>query len=108
MPNSPVADDQGFFTQWSDVAKEKDVKELYQGDPNVENILGEEIKCKIDAPEQPVTGMVFNTKSKGGGSGSNANVWTPDSAQGKLLEVVGFELAEVPEDTSARAKWANW
>ena len=28
MPNSPVADDQGFFTQWSDVAKEKDVKAL--------------------------------------------------------------------------------
>ncbi|WP_413333332.1 Fe2+-enterobactin ABC transporter substrate-binding protein [Brevibacterium sp. GP-SGM9] len=164
-PNSPVADDQGFFTQWSDVAMEKDVKELYQGDPNVENILAEEpdlivvsktgadsanamydqlsdiaptvvidygnkdwqevttqlgeitghadeakkvneefdqraeeIKGSIDAPEQPVTGLVYNSEAKGGGSGSSANVWTPDSAQAKLLEEVGFELAEVPEN----------
>lgn len=171
MPNSPVADDQGFFTQWSDVAKEKDVKALYQGDPDVEAVLAEEpdlilvsktgqdsanaiydqlsdiaptvvidygdkdwqevttqlgeltghedeakkvndefdsraeeIKSDIDAPKQPVTGMVFNATAKGGGSGASANVWTPESAQGKLLEEVGFDLAEVPEGTTSQGE----
>ena len=42
MPNSPVADDKGFFTQWSDVAAEKKVEALYQGDPDVEAVLAEE------------------------------------------------------------------
>ena len=171
MPNSPVADDQGFFTQWSDVAKEKDVEALYQGDPDVEAVLGEEpdlivvsktgqdsanaiydqlsdiaptvvidygdkdwqevtsrlgeitgheddakkvndevdaraeeVKESIDAPAQPVTGLVFNEKAKGGGSGASANIWTPESAQGKLLEEVGFELAEVPEGTAGQGE----
>ncbi|WP_181274925.1 Fe2+-enterobactin ABC transporter substrate-binding protein [Brevibacterium oceani] len=171
MPNSTVADDQGFFTQWSDVAKERDVKSLYQGDPDVEAVLAEEpdlifvsktgqdsanaiydqlsdiaptvvidygdkdwqevatklgeitghedeakkvndgfdsraeqVKSSIDAPAQPVTGMVFNETAKGGGSGASANVWTPDSAQGKLLEEVGFELAEVPEGTTSQSE----
>jgi ABC-type Fe2+-enterobactin transport system substrate-binding protein len=171
MPNSPVADDQGFFTQWSDVAKEKDVKALYQGDPDVEKVLAEEpdlilvsktgqdsanaiydqlsdiaptvvvdygdkdwqevttklgeitghedeakkvndefdtrteeVKSGIDAPKQPVTGMVFNAKAKGGGSGASANIWTPESAQGKLLEEVGLTLAEVPEGTTSQGE----
>jgi ABC-type Fe2+-enterobactin transport system substrate-binding protein len=171
MPNSPVADDQGFFTQWSDVAKEKDVKSLYQGDPDVESILSEEpdlilvsktgqdsanaiydqlsdiaptvvidygdkdwqevtsklgeitghgddakkindefdsraeeVKSSIDAPEQPVTAMNFNEKAKGGGSGVSANVWTPESAQGKLLKEVGFDLADVPEGTTSQGE----
>ncbi|MGC2939446.1 MULTISPECIES: Fe2+-enterobactin ABC transporter substrate-binding protein [unclassified Brevibacterium] len=171
MPGSPVADDQGFFTQWGDVAKEKDVEALYQGDPDVEAVLAEEpdlilvsktgqdsanaiydqlsdiaptvvvdygdkdwqevttklgeitehtdeakkvndefdsraeeVKSAIDAPKQPVTGMIFNEKAKGGGSGASANVWTPDSAQGKLLEEVGFELAEVPEGTTSQGE----
>ncbi|MGC3020353.1 Fe2+-enterobactin ABC transporter substrate-binding protein [Brevibacterium sp. FAM 24630] len=171
MPNSPVADDQGFFTQWSDVAKEKDVKALYQGDPDVEAVLAEEpdlivvsktgqdsanaiydqlsdiaptvvidygdkdwqevttklgeitghedeakkvndefgsraeeVKSAIDAPKQPVTGMIFNEKAKGGGSGASANIWTPESAQGKLLQEVGFELAEVPEGTAGQGE----
>lgn len=171
MPNSPVADDQGFFTQWSDVAKEEDVEALYQGDPDVEAVLAEEpdliivsktgqdsanaiydqlsdiaptvvidygdkdwqevttqlgkitghednskkvneefdaraeeVKDSIDAPAQPVTGMVFNEKAKGGGSGASANVWTPESAQAKLLEKVGFELAEAPEGTTSQGE----
>jgi ABC-type Fe2+-enterobactin transport system substrate-binding protein len=171
MPNSPVADDQGYFTQWSDIAKERDVEPLYQGDPDVEKVLAEEpdliivsktgqdsaaamydqlsdiaptvvidygnkdwqdvttqlgeltghtdeakkideefnkraeeVKNGIDAPEQPVTGMNFNNKAKGGGSGVSANIWTPESAQGKLLEQVGFELAEVPEGTTSQGE----
>ena len=171
MPNSPVADDKGFFTQWSDFAEEKDVEALYQGDPDVEAVLAEEpdlivvsktgqdsasaiydqlsdiaptvvidygdkdwqevtsrlgeitgheddakkvndefdaraleVRESIDAPAQPVTGMVFNEKAKVGGSGASANIWTPDSAQAKLLEEVGFELAEVPEGTAGQGE----
>ena len=48
--------------------------------------------------------MVFNEKAKVGGSGASANIWTPDSAQAKLLEEVGFELAEVPEGTAGQGE----
>jgi len=38
QPKSTVTDDQGLFTQWADVAAERDVEVLYQGPPNVEKI----------------------------------------------------------------------
>lgn len=38
QPKSTVTDDQGLFTQWADVAAERDVEVLYQGAPNVEKI----------------------------------------------------------------------
>lgn len=140
MPNSPVADDQGFFTQWSDVAKEKDVKALYQGDPDVEAVLAEEPDLIVvsktgqdsanaiydqlsdiaptvvidygDKDWQEVTTKLGEItghedeakKAKGGGSGASANIWTPESAQGKLLQEVGFELAEVPEGTAGQGE----
>ncbi|BES85829.1 iron-enterobactin transporter substrate-binding protein [Pectobacterium araliae] len=37
-PNSTVADEQGFFTQWSQVAKQRGVKPLYITEPNAEAI----------------------------------------------------------------------
>ncbi|MDO4918116.1 Fe2+-enterobactin ABC transporter substrate-binding protein [Kocuria sp.] len=162
--NTSISDDKGFFTQWSDRAKEKNVTSLYTGDPNAEKVLSEnpdliivsrsgadsamdiydqlkdagvpvyvmdysdkdwqevarklgeltgheqkadevvksfddrvnEVKDSIKEPEQPVTGMVYNAGSFKDDSG--ANIWTADSAQGKLLEQLGFKLAEVPED----------
>lgn len=162
--NTSISDDQGFFTQWGDKAKEKNVKSLYTGDPSAEKILAEnpdlivvsksgadsamdiydqlketgvpvyvmdysdkdweevsqqlgeltgkqqkadelvksfdervnEVKDNIKEPEQPVTGMVYNAGSFKDDSG--ANIWTSESAQGKLLEKLGFKLADVPED----------
>ncbi|MBM4509002.1 ABC transporter substrate-binding protein [Rhodococcus hoagii] len=38
QPKSTVTNDQGLFTQWADVAAERDVEVLYQGQPNVEKI----------------------------------------------------------------------
>ncbi|PTR24099.1 iron complex transport system substrate-binding protein [Rhodococcus sp. OK519] len=38
QPKSTVTDDQGLFTQWADVAAERDVEVLYQGVPNAEKI----------------------------------------------------------------------
>lgn len=162
--NTPLSDDKGFFKQWSDVAKKKDVKSLYTGDPSAEKILGEdpdliiiaknggdsaanlydqlkdvaptavidystsdwedisqrlgkltghesqaqklshtfddraaEVKKNIDQPQQPVTPLVYNAASFKDAPGGN--IWTEKSAQGKLLKKVGFDLADVPEET---------
>lgn len=38
QPKSTVTNDQGLFTQWADIADERDVEILYQGQPNVERI----------------------------------------------------------------------
>lgn len=45
---------------------------------------------RLRLPAQPTTAMVYYE------DGSGANVWTPDSAQGRLLTDLGFTLAEVP------------
>ena len=37
-PNPLVADKQGFFTQWSEVAKQRHVERLYQVEPNAEAV----------------------------------------------------------------------
>lgn len=39
QPRSTVTDKQGFFTQWSEVAKARGVQPLYQGEPNAETIM---------------------------------------------------------------------
>ena len=163
-PDTNISDAQGFFTQWSSVAEERDVKSLYTGDPSAEKVLAEDpdliiiakvggdsaidlydqlsevaptavidystqdwetissrlgeltghedkaeeivsafddraaqIKDGIDQPAQPVTGLVYNKAAFGESSGGN--IWTGESAQGRLLEKVGFTLADVPEDT---------
>ncbi len=156
-PGSRLADEQGFFRQWGDVAKRKNVKRLYIGEPSAEavaaeapdliivsatgndsaiklvdqfsaiaptlvvnyddkswqqlvTLLGEAtgheadaaarvkafdeqeaaLKQKITLPPQPVSAMVFN------GDGRAVNLWTSESAQGKLLEQLGFTLAVPP------------
>ena len=158
-PGSRLADEQGFFRQWSDVAKRKNLKRLYIGEPSAEavaaeapdliivsatgndsalklvdqfsaiaptlvvnyddkswqqlvTLLGEAtgheaeaaarvkafdaqeaaLKQKITLPPQPVSAMVFN------GGGRAVNLWTRESAQGKLLEQLGFTLAVPPAD----------
>ncbi|WP_413733239.1 Fe2+-enterobactin ABC transporter substrate-binding protein [Sodalis sp. RH20] len=40
-PNNRVADEQGFFRQWSDVARQRGVKRLYIGEPDAEAIAGQ-------------------------------------------------------------------
>ncbi|WP_312464570.1 Fe2+-enterobactin ABC transporter substrate-binding protein [Pantoea endophytica] len=156
-PNSRLADDQGFFRQWSDVAKKQRLQRLYIGEPNAEAVaaqapdliivsatgndsaiklaeqfsaiaptlvvnyddkswqdvvtqLGQAtgheaqaaqrikafddreaaLKKAITLPPQPVSAMVWN------GGGRAVNVWTAASAQGKLLEQLGFTLATPP------------
>lgn len=39
-PNTTVADKQGFFTQWSEVAQAKKLVPLYQTEPNAEAVAG--------------------------------------------------------------------
>ncbi|EFE95707.1 Fe2+-enterobactin ABC transporter substrate-binding protein [Serratia odorifera] len=40
-PNGKLADQQGFFRQWGDIAAQRGVKRLYIGEPNAEAIAGE-------------------------------------------------------------------
>lgn len=47
-------------------------------------------KQQITLPPQPTTAMVYYQ------DGSGANIWTAKSAQGKLLQTLGFQLANVP------------
>ncbi|EJL91481.1 Fe2+-enterobactin ABC transporter substrate-binding protein [Pantoea sp. GM01] len=156
-PNSRLADDQGFFRQWSDVAKQHQLKRLYIGEPSAEAVAAEApdliivsatgndsaikladqfsaiaptlvvnyddkswqdvvtllgqatghdvqaaqrvkafddreaaLKKAITLPPQPVSAMVWN------GGGRAVNLWTAASAQGKLLEQLGFTLAMPP------------
>lgn len=157
-PSSTVADNQGFFTQWSDIAQTKKLVPLYQTEPNAEAVAGmnpdliiisatggdsavklyeqlsaiaptlvinyddkswqelamilgqatghetdakevidkfanrlNEVKQNITLPPQPTSAFVYQA------AGSTANLWTEDSAQGKLLQALGFRLAEIPE-----------
>ena len=156
-PGSRLADDQGFFRQWGEVAKQRHLKRLYIGEPSAEAVAAEApdlilvsatgndsaiklasqlsaiaptlvvnyddkswqdvvtllgqatgheaqaaqrvkafddreaaLKKAITLPPQPVSAMVWN------GDGRAVNVWTAESAQGKLLQQLGFTLAEPP------------
>ncbi|ADU67812.1 Fe2+-enterobactin ABC transporter substrate-binding protein [Pantoea sp. At-9b] len=157
VPNSRLSDDQGFFRQWGEVAKQRGVKRLYIGEPSAEAIAAEApdliivsatgndsaiklvsqlsaiaptlvinyddkswqdlmtllgdatgheteaaqhikafadrqaaLKKAIKLPPQPVSAMVWN------GDGRAVNLWTAESAQGKLLQQLGFTLALPP------------
>lgn len=48
-------------------------------------------KAHIQLPPQPTTAMVYYQ------SGTGGNIWTSESAQGRLLEELGFTLAPIPE-----------
>ena len=156
--NSKVTDSQGFFTQWGEVAKQRGVQPLYQGEPSAEAIIAAQpdlivmagtggdsalklyeqlsqlaptlvvnyddkswqelalllgrasgreadaqaviagfdaevarVKARLKLPPQPTAAMVYYE------NGSGANLWTPESAQGKLLQALGFTLATAPD-----------
>ncbi|ABC30522.1 ABC-type Fe2+-enterobactin transport system, periplasmic component [Hahella chejuensis KCTC 2396] len=155
--NTEVADEQGFFRQWGDVARQRGVRPIYQGAPDAEAIIAEQpdlivmartggdsalalyeqlslfapvlvlnyddkswqelasalgaatgreqqaqavieefnaqvasVKTRLQLPPQPVSALVYYE------DGSGANLWTPDSAQGQLLQALGFEIATPP------------
>jgi len=48
-------------------------------------------KGAITLPPQPTTAMVYYQDDTG------ANIWTTESAQGRLLQELGFTIAKVPE-----------
>lgn len=58
-----------------------------------------EVKDAIELPEQPTTDLNYNPSRDG--SGSKANIWTDKSAQGRMLEELGFELTTVPDDAKS-------
>ncbi|CRY57087.1 iron-enterobactin transporter periplasmic binding protein [Yersinia intermedia] len=157
VPNTTVADNQGFFTQWSEIAKAKQLVPMYQTEPNAEAVAGmnpdliiisatggdsalklyeqlsaiaptlvinyddkswqelaillghatghesdaqqvvdqfahrlDEVKQNITLPPQPTSAFVYQATT------STANLWTENSAQGKLLQQLGFTLADIP------------
>lgn len=49
------------------------------------------LKPRLRLPPQPVSAMVWN------GEGREVNLWTAESAQGKLLQELGFILATPPD-----------
>ncbi|KAF1370909.1 Fe2+-enterobactin ABC transporter substrate-binding protein [Yokenella regensburgei] len=50
------------------------------------------LKTKMTLPPQPVSALVYTAAAH------SANLWTADSAQGKLLTQLGFTLAPLPAD----------
>ncbi|EMH4161806.1 Fe2+-enterobactin ABC transporter substrate-binding protein [Pluralibacter gergoviae] len=49
------------------------------------------VKQGMTLPPQPVSALVYTAAAR------SANLWTPASAQGQLLEQLGFSLAALPE-----------
>ncbi|RPH29715.1 Fe2+-enterobactin ABC transporter substrate-binding protein [Buttiauxella warmboldiae] len=49
-----------------------------------------EAKMHMTLPPQPVTALVYSPASR------SANLWTSESAQGKLLQQLGFTLSSLP------------
>ncbi len=49
-----------------------------------------QLKPRLKLPPQPVSAFIWN------GGGREVNLWTAQSAQGKLLEQLGFQLAATP------------
>ena len=52
-------------------------------------------KEQIKLPPQPVTALVYTAAAH------SANLWTPESAQGQMLEQLGFTLAKLPAGLNA-------
>ena len=55
-------------------------------------------KEQIKLPPQPVTAIVYTAAAH------SANLWTPESAQGQMLEQLGFTLAKLPAGLNAQPK----
>lgn len=49
-----------------------------------------QVKQQMKLPPQPVNAIVYTAAAH------SANLWTPESAQGKFLQQLGFQLAELP------------
>ncbi|MFC0453077.1 Fe2+-enterobactin ABC transporter substrate-binding protein [Rhodococcus jostii] len=165
---SDVTDEKGLFTQWADIAAERGVETLYQGEPNVEKITaadpdlifvsatgGDSALDQVDMLKQiaPVVVLRYDDKSWQDLSGQIAaaigaedqaealvakfdqqlddaksamgtdkiaaanpvnvlaynspeesRIFTAESAQGILLERLGFSLAELPADINSADK----
>ena len=164
---SDVTDENGLFTQWADIAAERGVDTLYQGEPNVEKITaadpdlifvsatgGDSAIDQVDTLKQiaPVVVLRYDDKSWQDLSGQIAaaigaeaqadalvakfdqqlddaksalgdkvaaanpvnvlaynspeesRIFTAESAQGILLERLGFSVAELPSDLTAADK----
>lgn len=162
--NNQTSDDQGFFRQWGEVARERGVAKLGRGEISVEaiamlkpdlilvsasggdsslafydqlsrlapvivmsyddkswqetlrllsRVTGHEkqaeqriadfdaafikMKQQIHLRHQPVNAIVWDILSQ------SANVWTPESAQGKFLIDAGIELAPLPLNVQPRS-----
>ncbi len=158
-PNTPVSDDQGFFIQWATIAKQRQIKPLYIGEPNAEliaavlpdlilvsttggdsalkiydqlasiaptilidysdkswqqltqqlgYIIGHEedankiintfeqrihtLRETLHLPTNPISAFVYYEDGRG------VNLWTTHSAQGNLLNSLGFTLANLPNN----------
>lgn len=167
-PNTTVADNKGFFMQWSDIAQDRQLVAIYQTEPNAEAVAGmnpdliiisatggdsalklydqlsaiapilvinyddkswqelaqllgqatghetdaqqiieqfdhrlNEVKQNITLPPQPVSAFVYQAAN------GSANLWTANSAQGKLLLDLGFTLANVPESVKGNTSMGN-
>lgn len=59
------------------------------------------MKQQLTLPPQPVSALVYTAAAH------TANLWTPDSAQGKMLEQLGFTLATLPAGLQASQSGAN-
>ena len=164
---SDVTDENGLFTQWADIAAERGVETLYQGEPNVEKITaadpdlifvsatgGDSAVEQVDTLRQiaPVVLLRYDDKSWQDLSGriaaaigaeeqaealvakfdrqlddaksalgdkvvaanpvnvpaynspEESRMFTAESAQGILLERLGFSLADLPADISGADK----
>lgn len=60
-----------------------------------------QLKPALHLPPQPVSALVWN------GEGREVNLWTPASAQGKLLQQLGFQLATVPASLATSHSMGN-
>lgn len=59
------------------------------------------LKEKMKLPPQPVTALVYTAAAH------SANIWTKESAQGQLLEQLGFTLADLPGGLHASQSQEN-
>jgi iron complex transport system substrate-binding protein len=59
------------------------------------------VKQQMTLPPQPVNAIVYTAAAH------SANLWTAESAQGKLLHQLGFTLADLPAGLQTSKARAN-
>lgn len=57
-----------------------------------------QVRQQLQLPPQPVSALVYDAGSR------QANLWTAASAQGQLLQQLGFQLAPLPESLDSAQK----